>query len=163
MKMMYKHNSIIRVLCIVCGFVLMCGLLSFNVFALQGRDGDQVISCNKIASGITTVTTAAQGGTNYGRYYIQTITGAAYFYLYDLQTNQLLATIPFSGNGDAFKNNNANFSTEFYSSSDTLPLLYVSSAYDLAIHVFRIYQEDGQWKISLVQTISYPTINNAAG
>lgn len=74
-----------------------------------------------------------------------------------------MAVIPLESDGSAYKNNNANFGTEFYNATDVLPLLYVSSAYDYEINVFRIYQEDNIWKAMTVQTISYPTMNNDAG
>ena len=158
------RKTIIKCVVIINSFFLFIISLTCVTYAFQGRYGDQIVSCTKIANSIDTINVAAQGGTNYGRYYVQTITGGENFYLYDLQTNQLIATIPFIGDSiSQYKNNNANFSTEFYTVGDTLPLLYVSSAYDFAIHVFRIYNDDGIWKASVVQKISYPTINNGAG
>ena len=162
---MYKmrNTSRVRLLCCLCAIVLFSSSFPITANAFTGRDGNEIVTCTKLTEPFAVLAVASQGGTNYGRYYVQTITGGANFYLYDIELNELLAVIPLESDGSAYKNNNANFGTEFYSTSDVLPLLYVSSAYDYEINVFRIYQEDNVWKAMTVQTISYPTISNEAG
>lgn len=159
MKVEKCFNAVLSIAIII----TLCCCLTVSAFAFSGIDCDEEITCTKLTEPYEVLDVASQGGSNYGRYYIQTITGGAYFYLYDIETNEFLAKIPLNGDGSAYKNNNANFSSEFYCSTDELPLLYVSSAYDYEINVFRFYQENGVWKVMTVQTISYPSINNEAG
>lgn len=158
-----RNGRSLRLLSFIFVVALLITIFPLPVEAFSGRDGDEIVTCTKLTEPFAVLDVASQGGTNYGRYYVQTITGGANFYLYDIELNELLAVIPLESDGSAYKNNNANFGTEFYSPTDVLPLLYVSSAYDYEINVFRIYQEDDVWKAMTVQTISYPTINNEAG
>lgn len=160
LKMRKRLNQSISLACVV---MLTVTLLTVPTQAFTGRDGNEIISCTKLTEPFAILDVASQGGTNFGKYYVQTITGGANFYLYDIDSNSLIATIPFTGDGSAYKNNNANFGTEYYDPADPLPLLYVSSAYDYRIHVFRIYKVGSVWKAAVVQKISYPTINNANG
>lgn len=155
--------SIKKIAILIAVFATMTALSLTQVKAFSGRDGDEVITCTKLTEPFAILDVASQGGTNFGRYYVQTITGGAEFYLYDIELNELLAVIPLVGDGNAYKNNNANFGTEYYDVSDPMPLLYVSSAYDYEINVFRFYVENDTWKVMTVQTISYPTIDNEAG
>lgn len=155
--------SIKKIAILIAAFATMTALSLTQVKAFSGRDGDEVITCTKLTEPFAILDVASQGGTNFGRYYVQTITGGAEFYLYDIELNELLAVIPLEGDGSAYKNNNANFGTEYYDVSDPMPLLYVSSAYDYEINVFRFYVENDTWKVMTVQTISYPTIDNEAG
>ena len=101
-----------------------------------------------------------QSGAIFDHYYINTgkgnpTTGIVWFYLWDLETNTQVASIPMQGDGGAYKNNNTCFGTEYYDENDKFPLLYVSSAYDIRIAVIRIYEEDGEWKAKQVQIIDY--------
>ena len=160
---MTARCGIKKITILIAVFATVTALSLTQAKAFSGHDGDEIITCTKLTEPFAVLDVASQGGTNFGRYYVQTITGGADFYLYDIELNELLAVIPLEGDGSAYKNNNANFGTEYYDVSDPMPLLYVSSAYDYEINVFRFYVENDTWKVMKVQTISYPTINNEAG
>lgn len=150
-----------RTVFVFCVVMLLATL--FTVPAQASAESTEVAVCTRLTESIATPGIGAQGGAGFGEYYVQTITGGTHFYLYDLDSQELIADIPFEGDGGSYKNNNANFGTEYYDPSDPMPLLYVSSAYDYRIIAFRIYQDEGIWTIEAVQVIEYPTINNNAG
>lgn len=146
-------------------FVLM--LIPLRAFATDGVaatvETNTIAQVTQLTDRIIPSGKTPQGGSNYGKYFLQTIGGASYFYLYDLDQNELIATIPFTGDGSSYKNNSACFGTEFYDENDILPLVYVSSAYDYRTVAFRIYLENDTWKVMQVQVINYPTMDNDAG
>jgi len=110
-----------------------------------------------------------QGGGFYDHYFVQVEKGSGdpmkvWFHIFDLKTNKQIAEFTMDGDTGAYKNNNANFGTEFYDENDPFPLLYISSAYDYRTVAVRIYQDGEEWKAQQVQVIDYSeTFNNANG
>lgn len=103
---------------------------------------------------------SCQGGAVYGQYFVQAEKGdgnpiKVWFHIFDLEEGKKIASFSMKGDGGAYKNNNANFGTEFYDDSDPFPLLYISSAYDTRTVVIRIYREDDRWQAQQVQVIDY--------
>lgn len=128
--------------------------------------GQDAVTIKKVGSFIKDQ--SIQSGAIYGDYFVCTERGAkgndgAYtvtFHIYDLKTNQRIATATMSGDYfhgqySQYKNNNSNFSTVFHHESDPFPLLYVSSAYDYRTVAVRIYQDNGVWKAEQMQIFDY--------
>ena len=152
-----------KFLCAAIAFAIALTMIPLNAFALGEAETTTIAQVTQLTNRIIPSGKVPQGGSNYGKYFLQTITGASYFYLYDLDLNELIATIPFTGDGGSYKNNSACFGTEFYDENDILPLVYVSSAYDYRTVAFRVYKENETWKVDQVQVIKYPTMDNDAG
>ena len=102
---------------------------------------------------------SCQGGTACGGYYFQFTNQHASMSVYDLTTNTLHSTINMTA-VSADHCNNACFSTIFYDSNDTFPLIYTSGSQTGTyqhVQVWRIQLIEDVFSISKIQEITLPT------
>lgn len=78
---MYKirKTNYARYVSYLCMIMLLISILPVTANAFTGRDGNEIVTCTKLTEPFAVLDVASQGGTNYGRYYVQTITGGANF------------------------------------------------------------------------------------
>lgn len=97
---------------------------------------------------------AIQGGAAYGRYLFQLHNNLASVEIYDLETREVLQVISQDFSTLNSHANSASFSKTFYEDGDAFPLLYVAHNREELIHVFRITGDEGNYALTLVQTIT---------
>ena len=105
-----------------------------------------------------------QGGDCWGNYLFQFTSNNSVVRVYDLSTKTLVQTIKITNSLRGFVTNchcnSVNFGTEYYSADDLFPLIYVSTGYAAGGYtgslVYRITEHNGNFFITLVQTIRFP-------
>ncbi len=105
-----------------------------------------------------------QGGDCWGDYFFQFVTNNSVVRVYDLSTKTLVQTVTIGNSQRGFVSNchcnTVCFGTEYYDVEDTFPLVYVSTGYAAGGYtgalVYRITQHNGNFFITLVQTIKFP-------
>lgn len=102
---------------------------------------------------------SVQGAACYGDYLFQFQHGLQNIYIYNLKTKEFVRKLEYDLQS-SYHCNNANFSTQFYSSEDMFPLLYVSQQNN-KVHQTLVYRLIGDSinsiNLDLVQTIIGPT------
>lgn len=105
-----------------------------------------------------------QGGDCWGDYFFQFVAGNYSVRVYNLATRTLDQTVKMASSMRGFVSNchcnTVCFGSEYYDPNDDFPLIYVSTGYAAGGYtgalVYRITQQQGSFRFTLVQTIRFP-------
>lgn len=111
-----------------------------------------------------------QGGACWEDYFFQFSNENRIVRIYDLDQKKLLQTYQLEEKDRGFVPNchcnSVCFGSEFYSTSDEFPLLYVSTGYAKNGYsgalAYRILKNKGEFSLSLVQTLRFPSFNGVS-
>lgn len=110
-----------------------------------------------------------QGAANFGKWLVQAFEENRYLALIDLEAKSMVKVFEInSAKVDKWHNNSIAFGVRKIQDSDEMPLLYLSSGFTLAdgknkLAAYRIYQDGGEWKAELKQTIILDGLASADG